>query len=351
MKRNEQHFKGCLLGGAVGDAFGAPMKFMKYDKIISQYGENGITSLESYGKKNQVKITDDTQLTLFTAEGLLRDIVCLNSNKDNKENTNNILFRAYLRWLYTQGLKTPNWSKENYDGWLIKQNKLHGYSDPDITCVISLGKGIMGTIEKPINSSKCCGAVIRVAPIGLIEDETKVFEVGKMAGVITHGHPTAFFASGALAMLIYYIIEGNEIKEASQKVLEYLRQYKDSEECQTSIKLAIQLAEEGMPSTEKMHTFGDGFLANDVLGMGLYAALTYQNDFNKALCLAINQNGNSNSAASITGNILGAYLGENAIPIELIEQLDSKEEIKSMAEDLLLRYEDTEEWLEKYPGW
>jgi ADP-ribosyl-[dinitrogen reductase] hydrolase len=63
-------FSGCLLGGAVGDAPGAPVEFLDLDQIVRTYGEEGIRDYApAYGKLGA--ITDDTQMTLFTAEAML----------------------------------------------------------------------------------------------------------------------------------------------------------------------------------------------------------------------------------------------------------------------------------------
>ena len=69
-----ERYQGCLLGGAVGDALGAPVEFMRRSEIIREFGPHGITDLApAYGKLGA--ITDDTQMTLFTAEGALRAYV------------------------------------------------------------------------------------------------------------------------------------------------------------------------------------------------------------------------------------------------------------------------------------
>lgn len=353
MKRNKAQFMGCLLGGAIGDAFGAPVKFMKYDQIIKAYGENGIVESMLIGYTGQVIITDDTQLTLFTAEGLIRSFVRANQKQITRttKDTAIIVFRAYLRWLYTQGLSTPNWGSKSYDGWLVKVKKLYGYRDPGITCITALGKGIAGTLEKPINKSERCGPVIRVAPVGLIENEEDVFDVGCRVGAITHGHPTAYLASGALATLIFYLVEGCTLEESLEKVIERLKGYEESEECILAIEQAIEKAKKGDPSPEKVESFGDGFFAKDALAMGIYCSLCYPNDFTKAITLAINQSGNSNSAAAITGNILGAYLGDAHINEHLIKVIDLEKEVRQMAEDLYVQFEEGEDWSKKYPGW
>ena len=68
---SENHFTGCLLGGAIGDALGAPVEFMALEVIRRQYGPQGVTDYIEY-PDHTGEFTDDTQMTLFTAEGLLR---------------------------------------------------------------------------------------------------------------------------------------------------------------------------------------------------------------------------------------------------------------------------------------
>lgn len=65
------HYTACLLGGAIGDALGSAAESMSHAQILDRFGPGGITDYaEAYGGKG--KITDDTQMTLFTAEDLLR---------------------------------------------------------------------------------------------------------------------------------------------------------------------------------------------------------------------------------------------------------------------------------------
>ncbi len=67
--RNQDKFRGCLLGGAAGDALGYAVEFKQESRIFSQYGERGITEYEL--RNGVAQISDDTQMTLFTATGLL----------------------------------------------------------------------------------------------------------------------------------------------------------------------------------------------------------------------------------------------------------------------------------------
>ena len=78
MNTLQDRIRGSLIGGAIGDALGYPVEFIdSFNEIQSQYGEHGITRLEvrwtevdavSVGKS---VVSDDTQMTLFTANGLL----------------------------------------------------------------------------------------------------------------------------------------------------------------------------------------------------------------------------------------------------------------------------------------
>ena len=67
--RDLNQYKGCLIGGAVGDALGYAVEFLSAADIFKKYGENGITEYEL--RHGAAEISDDTQMTLFTATGLL----------------------------------------------------------------------------------------------------------------------------------------------------------------------------------------------------------------------------------------------------------------------------------------
>ncbi|MCP6768765.1 ADP-ribosylglycohydrolase family protein, partial [Klebsiella pneumoniae] len=83
-----------------GDALGAPVEFMALDEIRRQFGPAGIVEMTTaFGRKGA--ITDDTQMALFTAEGLLRAHV-----KGPGANVAAFVANAYQRWLHTQGGKS-----------------------------------------------------------------------------------------------------------------------------------------------------------------------------------------------------------------------------------------------------
>lgn len=133
-------------------------EFLPTSAIRARYGPTGITGYdEVYGRRGA--ITDDTQMTLFTAEALLGGGDPLHQLRD-----------AYLRWLQTQDEPLPSG-----DG-LLAVLELHSLRAPGNTCLAALRStrhGARGTPTDPINDSKGCGGVMRAAPAGLVATDTK----------------------------------------------------------------------------------------------------------------------------------------------------------------------------------
>jgi hypothetical protein len=98
------------------------VEFLSRREILTRYGAGGIT--ESPGR-----ITDDTQMTLFTAEGLLRGWV--RGRHKGITSYEGWTAAAYLRWLATQGIRHPQLDES---GWLFGQRALHSRRDQQQGC-------------------------------------------------------------------------------------------------------------------------------------------------------------------------------------------------------------------------
>lgn len=350
--KNLKKFQGCLLGGAVGDAMGAAIEFDSIAQIRQKFGEQGLTDYApAYGRIGA--ITDDTQMTLFTAEGLLR----ANSRYNHKGicHPASVIYFAYLRWLETQGIKLNDEGMRMcaYEtaSWLRDLPELNSRRAPGNSCLSALKSGKMGTVEEPINNSKGCGGVMRVAPIGLYADDA--FGLAVEAAAITHGHPTGYLSAGVLALIIQEIIKGKSLTESvSHAVYEILPQHKNHEETFAACDKAIKLANNKtiQPSPETVETLGGGWIAEEALAISIYCALVYENDFKEAILLAVNHSGDSDSTGAITGNILGALHGMEIIPEEWLTRLELKTAISEITQDLLIGFRTDDEWWNKYPG-
>ena len=337
-KRTIEHFKGCIIGGAIGDALGAPIEFMSIDQIRSEFGEMGLTDYsEVYGRKGS--ITDDTQMTLFTTEGLILSKVRQEYQGD--EGVISAGYHALLRWLYTQETNLQNNLIQNHGTCSIVDGVLTGYKElfslraPGNSCLSSLKTGRIGTIGNPINNSKGCGGVMRMAPVGLAYDDSeKAFHFGCKLAALTHGHPTGYLAAGTFAALISLIISGNSLAEAIDDSILVLKSNKNHEETLRAIGNALHMVGKHTPGPEVIEDIGAGWIAEEALGISLYCSLVAENDFKKGVLLSVNHSGDSDSTGSITGNILGALYGIAVIPENWMSELELKDLIEETAGDL-----------------
>ncbi|BAK75887.1 ADP-ribosylglycohydrolase [Pseudogulbenkiania sp. NH8B] len=334
------HFRGSLLGGAVGDALGAQVEFMSLAEIRRKFGEDGIRDyVPCYGRFGA--ITDDTQMTLFTAEGLLRAYV--RAATKGLCHPPSVVRYAYLRWLHTQGVVHPAQS-HCLDGWLIGHPELFSRRAPGQTCLSALQQST-GCEAK--NSSKGCGGVMRVAPVGMLaaslwdvrsepQQLARAFELGVETAAITHGHPTGQLPAGVFAAMVALILMGVFLREAVEQVKQLLVQQADHGETLSAIEHAIALAEQdgvGGANYQSLATLGEGWVAEEALAISLYCALT-AHSFEEGVTFAVNHGGDSDSTGAITGNLLGAMLGVEAIPERWLKPLELSDVITAMADDL-----------------
>jgi len=347
LKRDQDHFRGCLLGGAIGDALGAPVEFLRYNQIVQKYGQEGIHDLEFNGD-GLALFTDDTQMTLFTAEGIL--MAFTRGNVKGICHPPTVVFHAYQRWLVTQGYPKVEEFKWVYNGWLLGVGELHASRGPGSTCLSALSSRKAGTIETPINNSKGCGGVMRMAPAGLVFDRDRVFSMGAEFAALTHGHPSGYLSAGALAQIIFNLIEGQNLELTVEDAMQELAKHISHDECTTCLRKALSLVQSDLTDQQAIRQIGEGWVGEEALAIAVYCALKYQNDLRGALIAAVNHDGDSDSTGAITGNILGAYLGVNAIPQAWLERLELREVITELADDLLVQYREGEDWWRKYPG-
>jgi ADP-ribosylglycohydrolase len=369
VKRNR--FRGCLLGGAVGDALGAPVEFMSRQEIRKRFGVVGIRDfVPGYGVLGA--ITDDTQMTLFTAEGMLRANV-RERVKGIPANYVTVLSRAYLRWLVTQGYESAALEKETVSGWLIKHRELFSRRAPGLTCLQALRQmEHVGDLAK--NDSKGCGGVMRAAPVGMFaanwinqggsDDEIlrAVFKHAAGSAALTHGHPTGQLTAGVFAQIIALVLTGTSLQDAIEKAKDELRQHDRHDETLVAIEEAQQLAAEARRKKAPVSELGEGWVAEEALAISLYCVLV-SDDLESGVTFAVNHSGDSDSTGAITGNLLGAMLGVDAIPPRWLKQLELHDVIRAVADDLATvrewdvagyLYENTEEsdfYFERYPGW
>lgn len=339
--RDPDKFRGCMIGGAAGDALGYAIEFIHEKQIFSRYGRDGITQYALRGGVAQ--FSDDTQMTLFTAVGLLREKARAQAEGTCPDYTQGIR-RAYQDWYITQAGTYPVSGKKN--SWLLGVPELFSRRAPGLTCISAIEHGADGSIEAPINTSKGCGGVMRVAPIGLFfaGTDTDIMQsdmLGARAAAITHGHELGYITAAALVHMIRTVCEDSSktLTAAVTESVDAIRElFPDAKHigCFTDImNKAVGLANSDCAAVDAIHQLGEGWVAEEALAISVYSALKYEDDFDMALRTSVNHNGDSDSTGSLTGNILGAYVGCEAIPLKYKDELELIGLIDEVTNDLL----------------
>lgn len=345
----QDKIRGSLIGGAIGDALGYPVEFVNsFEGIQKRYGEHGITkfdttqwSMDVQDNNGKAVISDDTQMTLFTANGLL------NAAK-NKSNPNYLygICMAYIEWYLTQiGKKSGKYK----DCWIAKLPELNKRRAPGQTCMESLYSLYKGW--EPQNNSKGCGGIMRIAPIPLFAAVNKrmsitdAMKLAASASEITHQHPLGFLPSALESYIIYNLMEKEESSLTDFKnyvddglaILRVMFPEHDIHvgELKSLIEKAIKLADNSLSDVENIENIGGGWTAEETLAIAVYCIVKYYGDFEKAVIAAVNHGGDSDSTGAVLGNILGTVVGYDALPQHFKENIELHDVILHMADELL----------------
>ncbi len=319
---------GTLIGGAVGDALGYQIEFKRgiKEKQVNKYFEDkGI-------------ISDDTQMTLFTANALIWRETRL-CRRGMAMSPTDAIYEAYLDWLDTQNNTNLH---RNQISWIKDIKELNVTRAPGNTCISALSKGTKGTIKNPINDSKGCGGIMRIAPIGIyIDTALNAGEIAAETNALTHGHPLGIMSSYILAVMLHYIVKENlSIEISLNKAIKLCKKrfrfsyFKDKNYLFKLLNKAVKLSKQNVSDLEAITSLGEGWVAEETLAIAVYSCLKYSNSLEDAVVCAVNHDGDSDSTGAVAGNIIGASLGYSAIPKYYVDNLELKDVIVELATDL-----------------
>ena len=362
-RRTHDRIRGSLMAGAAGDALGYTVEFMSRNSILARYGNRGITEfdLDAEGK---APVSDDTQMTLFTACGMLMGITrgYMRGIGGQPEKYVN---GAYLDWYYTQtGKKKQMLTNDFHYTWLRDLPQLAHRRAPGNTCLSACESLLQG--REVQNNSKGCGGIMRVAPMALLMagywsrgesfyDVPFMDEAGGEVAAVTHKHPLAFLPSAMLTHLIYRVIRMDEeevkanmadIALESIAALDhiYKGEYNDDKHFLARLtRMAVSLAANDESDAENIRALGEGWTGEEAWAIALYCAVRHVDSIEDAIIAAVNHDGDSDSTSAICGNIMGAIYGYEAIKRkhlfcpqgkELEQTLELSDLILTLADDL-----------------
>ena len=340
----ESRFEGALLGGACGDALGYPVEHKVHSQIVSIYGENGIQKME-VSDTGEALITDDTQMTIYTAQGLIHAA----ENNCGFSETVSEVHKSYLRWigsLLHNELEIAQLYQSLYPGKdLLYNNLLEKEENAGLASKMCRGGSTFTALlsgnkyspSNPATEGVRCGTTMRSAPIALYcyQNPELAFSLACECAALTHGHRSAYLSAGVMCMLMSYLLSGMEMREAIDTTLAYLEKQDNSSSLLGVLRKGIALAESPCPKpVEDIQKIGLGWRADENLAIVLYCCVRFGKNIRDALIACVNHDGDSDSVAAVCGNVMGAYVGREGLPEEYVNCVQFKDLLVSQANRL-----------------
>lgn len=372
---NIDKYRGCLLGGAAGDALGYAIEFDREEAIAARYGSRGIRDYQ-LDERGLAPFSDDTQMTLYTANSLLCSLAALSAQASSgaqpsggTQHSGSVqassgaptlasptlpspaalaayapaqMAQFYVEWMYTQVSPYPLAEPK---AWISSLPELFASRAPGVTCMNACEA--MASGAKAVNNSKGCGGIMRMAPVGLINTSpgfsgVELQRLGAQLAELTHCHELGWMPAGVFAHIVSLLArdEASSVREAATQALNTLPEAFPNAhylgQLQELLRYTLRLADSDMPDLEAIHALGEGWVAEEALAIGLLCSLRHEDDFAGAITSAVNHGGDSDSTGAIAGNIVGAHLGLAEIPQRYLEHLELRDTISKIADDLFI---------------
>ena len=340
MAPKRSSYRGCLLGMAVGDAMGYTVDSRSWQEIVEDYGPNGLLGYDLVN--GYADVTSYTQLAAFTCNGLLLGL------------TRGQMLGRMAPFVKYIGLSSREWAASQRPWgrpdktfcWLLQQNELCRRHCADTRMLDTLNRDDLGTPEEPKNSFAGPGGITSAVGVGLFfdregVDQREIDRLGAEAVALTHGSPTAFISGAVVAHIISRLLKEPKtplktiILDALNAVREQFgHEYSQTYDVCNLVRHAVTYAE--APNLLQVEVMDRLRCENaaQVLAGAVYACLASGGDFDSAMIVAVNHSGRSAAVGALAGAILGARMGEEALPGFYIECLEPAATLRELADDL-----------------
>ncbi len=321
-------FSGTLLGVSIGDTLGHPFEGMIRERIYSHF--KNFKEFMKENKKIFRTYTDDTQLTLHTAEALIQG---------SGFNENNFI-REYVSWLDDPPI------------------------GPGFGCISSIRKLKYGiSWKKAASNSGGNGTAMRVSPIGLFycKDIKSLNSAALKSSVITHSHPAASAGAIVIARAIAFLIDKSiksgfsiedffetiisSISGTQEKIweefIEILNKVKENLNISVEAGL-IKFSQVGVKSPFFIEDYlGKAFVhpyTLSTVACAIFVFLKNLDSFEDCIIQLATAGGDSDTVGAIGGSLAGAYFGLGNIPENLINIVKQHRDILKVSEQLYLKF-------------
>lgn len=341
-------FQGCMMLGAAGDAFGYVIEFKQIDEILRTYrGPLQFKNIDHWRTNGEFVVSDDTQMTLFTAEACDLAVRArppeppVTYSLPNVVNSNARL--TYLDWYQTQRGGQP---PANRSGRLISFNEMHKAQAPGGTCLAALKDGGRGGIQKNarVNDSMGCGGVMRVAPLAFLPEITdrEVFALACRTAAVTHGHDMGIYPAGAFALTLKHVINGYTVADAARETLSFLAGMEAAAQLRDHMLAALSFEGRGPVTPKELETLGGGWVGHECFAIGLAASIL-KIALPDRMTIAANHSGDSDSTASVAGQLMGTAVGLRGVRNRFPEfaTIEAHLDVKRPMEFVIKRFQES----------
>jgi len=324
---------GCMLGMAVGDAMGYTVDGRSWQEIREDYGPNGLLGYDL--ANGCAEVSSYTQMGAYAANGLL-----LGVTRGRAELYTRYLQLSMKEWARRQDLPRD---PEKYACWVSHVPSLRRRHCRDSWMLDALRNQNPGTMDTPINRSANPGSMLAAAMVGLVCDparmtQSQAIQLGAAAVATTHGAPEAFLSGAVLAGVLAGIVKDPDAALAAQfenaidaMQTQFAMRFSQAEVVADRLKKVLRMSHE-QPQQVMEALVCDR--ADQCLGAAMYACLASMEDFDSAMILAVNHSGKSAAVGAMTGAILGAKLGLDALPEFYLESLEVVDVLTELSKDV-----------------
>ncbi len=297
-------FLGCLLGLAIGDALGMPVRGLEREEIAARCGWLD-QFLPLLGADGSVEVpagtfTDETELALCLVESAIGAGGYLDVTAAGYR---------FLRLLDGPGARFLD---ETTRQALVAAAEYDDFQ-----------RGLAGP------GTAAGNAVARAVPLGLLHalcrfnPELFVRDVLR-ATLITHAAPEVVNGATAVAYAVLLLAQGSTPPEV---LVDEVLRFIDEDVVARRLRRVLHrpFATEDLPAAATaVAGFGASDAVEEVVASAFAAFTAAPSDFRRAVTLAVNAGGATDTRGAIVGALVGTHLGAAALPLDLVEGLDGR---------------------------
>ena len=346
-------FTASMIAGGIGDALGRVTEFKSTEDIFKHYS-HGVRSYGDFTSQDWVYVPDQLKnkkiapYTDDTAMAKLVMKVLIESRKHNWD-LNETMWN-----IATSFIKDAQDTKL---GWAAP------FRAPGNACIagvkqlcINFGENGQPCRMLPLpwdvlaHTAGGCGSVMRAHPFGLVfaDNPEKAALWAAEHSRLTHGDPLALAACAAMATGVAYAVQGKDLDFIVGKMVKVAHHYDavTANKIEMAYMAAQQAKELRKPFNDifqaydnaefrqfNNHVFSTflGWAAHDAVAATVYAFTLSPDNIMEAIYLGVHTPGDSDSIASMAGALVGARVGVEQLPQELIAGLENSAELAADA--------------------